>query len=180
MSFTLLGMRAVHALTLHNFTACPIGTFKLDPGDVQCADCPYKSTTVSDSSASASLCICVLGYTGPDGTNCSCTATYHVRQSGRAAWSNVPQIVLTAFTNPTSELTPPPPSRKQHVQSGRTKIPTVAPLVLDAPHIALQTMKAGVTSLTAVACKASTVTTVGHAKVDLLHLRIVSPKCRSK
>ena len=67
---------------------CPAGTFKSSTGSGSCATCPVNS----NSSLGSSLCTCIVGYTGPDGSLCTaCAPGTFKDQPGSATCTTCPE-----------------------------------------------------------------------------------------
>ena len=54
-------------------SACPAGTFKNSLGANACNSCPQNSNTTATASTDPSACLCIPGFTGPNGGNCTGT-----------------------------------------------------------------------------------------------------------
>eukprot|EP00961_Rhodomonas_salina_P303520 3941269-Rhodomonas_salina.4 len=63
---------------------CPRGTFQPTPGASECTACPDpQHTTLEGGNALQTACVCVEGYTGPAGGNCSaCEAGTYKNATG--------------------------------------------------------------------------------------------------
>jgi len=85
-------------------SACPVGTYKVSAGSQGCFSCGSSSTTTVVAAASATACVCLPGYSGPNGGSAcqACPVGSYKSILGASACVSCPASSSTALSASTS------------------------------------------------------------------------------